>query len=259
MAAEYVRTEIAEGVATVWIDRQEALNALNQEVLAQLDAAFVQLADEKALRAVILTGAGKSFVAGADIKEMQDFTPAQARAFAKRGAQVMRRIETFPHPVIAAVNGFALGGGCELALCCDVRIASEKAKVGLPEVGLGVIPGFGGTQRLARAVGRSTSKLMLFTGEVLAAPRALEIGLFDQVVAPEQLMPRCLEIARAIAAKGPVAVAFCKLAVNHGVEASLEHGLGFETELFAQAFGTQDQKEGMRAFVEKRAAKFRGE
>jgi enoyl-CoA hydratase len=259
MATEHVRVEIAEGIATVWMDRPEALNALNQAVIAQLEAAFRALAEDKAVQVVILTGAGKSFVAGADIKEMVDFTQPQARAFALRGAAVLRRIETFPRPVIAAVNGFALGGGCELALACDFRIASEKAKIGLPEVGLGVIPGFGGTQRLARVVGRAAAKLLLYTGEVILAPRALEIGLFDEVVPPERLLPRCAEIARAIASKGPQAVAFCKLAVNHGLEATLEHGLGYEAELFAQTFGTQDQKEGMRAFVEKRPAKFRGE
>jgi len=211
------------------------------------------------VRVVILTGAGKAFVAGADIKEMADFTPAQARIFSLRGHYVFQQIESFARPVIAAVNGFALGGGCELAMACDLRIASDKAKVGQPEVGLGVTPGFGGTQRLARTVGRSAAKYLLFTGEVLHAPKARELGLFDEVVTPERLMPRCLELAQIIASKGPVAVSFCKLAVNHGVDASLAHGLTYETELFAQIFATHDQKEGMKAFVEKRAPQFRGD
>jgi len=255
---EVVQADIREGVATVTIDRQEALNALNRSVLSSLKAAFTRLAAEKGLRAVILTGAGKAFVAGADIKEMADFTPEQAREFATAGHEVMRLIEDFPRPVIAAVNGFALGGGCELALVCDVRIASEKARLGLPEVGLGVIPGFGGTQRLVRLIGRSAAKLLRFTGDVVPAPRALALGLVDEVVPAETLLPRCQEIARTIASKGPVGVSFAKLAVNHGADVSLAEGLAYETELFAKVFATADQKEGMKAFVEKRPPQFVG-
>jgi enoyl-CoA hydratase len=228
-------------------------------VLEELGAAFEKLETDPAVKAVILTGAGKAFVAGADIKEMQDFNPAQARAFSRRGAKVMLRIEHFPHPVIAAVNGFALGGGLELAMACDLRIASERAKAGQPEVNLGVTPGFGGTQRLARLVGRSKAKYLLFTGEVVPADKALALGLFDEMVPPERLMPRCQEIARTIASKGPVAVSLCKHAVNQGIETSLANGLGLESELFAEVFATADQKEGMRAFVEKRPAVFKGE
>ena len=259
MPSEHVKVEIGEGIATVTMDRQEALNALNLAVLAELDEAFARLAEDPSLRAVVLTGAGKAFVAGADIKEMADFTPAQARAFSRRGNAVFQRIAGFGRPVIAAVNGFALGGGCELALACDLRIASEKAKVGQPEVSLGVTPGFGGTQRLARIVGPSAAKYLLFTGEVLPASRALQLRLFDEVVPPEQLLPRCLEIARTIAAKGPAAVAFCKLAVDQGADTALAQGLGYETELFAQTFATRDQKEGMKAFVEKRPPRFQGD
>ncbi|HEY3451307.1 MAG TPA: enoyl-CoA hydratase-related protein [Myxococcales bacterium] len=255
---EVVQVEVKDAVATVTLDRQEALNALNLSVLASLKAAFARLAADKSLRAVVLTGAGKAFVAGADIKEMAEFTPAQAREFSLAGHEVMRQIEDFPRPVLAAVNGFALGGGCELALCCDLRIASEKAKLGLPEVTLGVMPGFGGTQRLARLVGCSAAKMLLFTGEVVPAPKALALGLVDEVVAPEALLPRCLELAQSIAAKGPVGVSYCKAAVNHGVDATLAEGLSYETELFAQVFATADQKEGMKAFVEKRPPRFVG-
>ncbi|HPC84712.1 MAG TPA: enoyl-CoA hydratase-related protein [Thermoanaerobaculaceae bacterium] len=253
-----IRIEVTNGVATVTIDRQEALNALNTEIVDGLHRVFHALGKDESVRAVILTGAGKAFVAGADIKEMADFTPVQARAFSRRGQRVLSEIEAFPRPVIAAVNGFALGGGCELAMACDVRIASEKARFGQPEVSLGVTPGFGGTQRLARLVGRSKAKLLLFTGEVIGAERALALGLVDEVVAPEALMDRCRDIASAIAGKGPVAVSYCKQAVNVGVETDLEHALAYEAELFAQTFATADQKEGMQAFVEKRPVRFSG-
>ena len=258
MNERWVKVEVAEGVATVTIDRQEALNALNTEIIDALHRVFHSLGKDDSVRAVILTGAGKAFVAGADIKEMADFTPAQARAFSRRGQRVFSEIEAFARPVIAAVNGFALGGGCELAMACDVRIASEKAKLGQPEVNLGVTPGFGGTQRLARLVGRSKAKLLLFTGELVGAEWALALGLVDEVVAPESLLARCREIATLVAGKGPVAVSYCKQAVNAGVETDLEHGLAYESELFAQTFATTDQKEGMQAFVDKRPARFTG-
>jgi enoyl-CoA hydratase len=250
--AEIVKVQVEAGLAVVTIDRPEALNALNDETLAGLEAAFITLGNDKSVRAVILTGAGKAFVAGADIKAMAENTPREARAFARRGHQVFSLIEDFPHPVIAAVNGFALGGGCELAMACDLRIASEKARAGQPEVKLGITPGWGGTQRLPRIVGRSAAKYLLFTGEVITAARALELGLFDEVVAPEQLLPRCLEIAKTIAARAPVAVSYCKAAVNQGTEAPLAQALNFESELFAQTFATADQKTGMMAFIEKR-------
>ena len=256
--SQMVTVEGGEGVAVVTINRPEALNALNDELLAALEEAFHGLGRDPALRAVILTGAGKAFVAGADIKAMADFNPMEARAFAQRGQRVFNLIEEFSHPVIAAVNGFALGGGCELAMACDLRIASDKAKAGQPEVNLGTIPGFGGTQRLSRILGRSAAKYLLFTGEVISADRGLAMGLFNEVVAPEQLMPRCHEIARTIASRGPIAVSYCKAAVNLGTETSLNHGLSHEAELFAQTFATLDQKEGMQAFIEKRAAQFQG-
>ena len=250
--AEIVKVAVDAGLAVVTIDRPEALNALNDETLAGLEGAFSALGTNRAIRAVILTGTGKAFAAGADIKAIAEFTPLDARAFSQRGQRVFNLIEDFQHPVLAAVNGFALGGGCELAMACDVRIASDRARTGLPEVKLGVIPGFGGTQRLARILGRSFAKYLLFTGEIISAQHALELGLFNEVVAPDQLMPRCLEIARTIAARAPIAVSYCKAAVNLGTDTTLGHGLSHEAELFAQTFATADQKAGMRAFIEKR-------
>jgi len=247
-----VTTVIETGLAVVTIDRPDALNALNDEVLAGLEGAFHALGVERSIRAVILTGTGRSFAAGADVKAMAGFTPLEARAFAQRGQRVFNLIEDFPHPVIAAVNGYALGGGCELAMACDLRIASDQAKVGQPEVKLGIMPGFGGTQRLARILGRSAAKYLLFTAETLPAVRALELGFFNEVVAPDQLLPRCREIARIIAARAPIAVSYCKAAVNLGTDTTLGHGLSHEAELFAQTFATADQKAGMRAFIEKR-------
>ena len=250
--AGIVNVNVEEGVAVVTIDRPEALNALNDETLAGLEGAFHALNIDRSIRAVILTGTGKAFVAGADVKAMAGFSPLEARSFAQRGQRVFNLIEDFPHPVIAAINGFALGGGCELAMACDLRIASEKARAGQPEVKLGTMPGFGGTQRLPRILGRSAAKYLLFTGEIIDAQRALELGLFNEVVAPDQLMPRCLEIARTIAARAPIAVSYAKAAVNQGTDATLGHGLSHEAELFAQTFATADQKAGMLAFLEKR-------
>jgi len=249
---QIVTVVVEAGLAEVTIDRPDALNALNDEVLAGLEGAFHPLGVNRGIRAVILTGAGRSFAAGADVKAMAGFTPQEARAFAQRGQRVFNLIEDFPHPVIAAVNGYALGGGCELAMACDLRIASDRAKVGQPEVKLGIIPGFGGTQRLARILGRSAAKYLLFTAEVLPAARALELGFFNEVVAPDELLPRCREIARIIATRAPVAVSYCKAAVNLGTDTTLGHGLSHEAELFAQTFATADQKAGMQAFIDKR-------
>jgi enoyl-CoA hydratase len=247
-----VHFNLDASLAVVTLDRPEALNALNDEVLAGLEGAFHALGNDPSVRVVILTGTGKAFAAGGDIKAMAGFTPLEARAFAQRGQRVFNLIEDFPHPVIAAVNGFALGGGCELAMACDLRIASDQARAGQPEVKLGTMPGFGGTQRLARILGRSAAKYLLFTGETIPASRALELGLFNEVVPPEQLMPRCLEIARIIAARAPIAVSYCKAAVNLGTDTTLGHGLCHEAELFAETFATADQKAGMQAFIEKR-------
>jgi enoyl-CoA hydratase len=250
----FVKVEIKERVALITIDRQESMNALNCEVLSSLDKAFASLGKE--VRAVILTGAGKAFVAGADIKEFAEYTPQQAREFSLLGSRIAAAIENFRGPVIAAINGFALGGGCELALACDMRIASDKAKLGQPEVNLGVIPGFGGTQRLSRIVGMSQAKYLVLTGEIIKADKALTLRLVDEVVAPEKLLERCFEIAKLIASKAPIAVAYAKEAINYGAECDLSHALAYETEVFAQLYATYDQREGCKAFIEKREAKF---
>lgn len=256
--SRFVKLSVEEGVGLVTLDRPEALNALDDEVLAGLEEAFLLLGRDPGLRAVILTGTGKAFAAGADIKAIVGYGPIQARSFAQRGQRVLDLVEAFPCPVIAAVNGFALGAGCELAMACDLRIASEGAKAGQPEVNLGVPPGFGGTQRLVRLVGPSAAKHLLFTGEPIPAARALALGLFNEVHPAEAVLPRCLAIARTIGAKAPLAVALCKQAVNRGSDLALGDGLTLEADLFAQAFGTEDQKEGMTAFIEKRPAHFLG-
>lgn len=256
--SEFVKLSIEAGIGVVTLDRPEALNALNDQVLAGLEEAFLVLGRDPSVRAVILTGSGKAFVAGADIKAMANLSRVEARSFSHRGQRIFDLVENHPHPVIAAVNGYALGGGCELALACDIRIASETAKVGCPEVNLGVIPGWGGTQRMARALGRSAAKLLLFTGETIPAARALQLGLFNEVVPLENLMPRCMEIARAIASKAPLAVSHCKQAINEGFDVPLGRGLALEADLFARTFTTEDQVEGMKAFLEKRPALFQG-
>ena len=244
-------------VATVAVNRPKALNALNQETLEELLACFTSLAGMKDVRVVILTGAGeKSFVAGADIAFMKDLSPMEARNFALLGQSVFSAIENLPQPVIAAINGFSLGGGCELALSCDMRIASETAKFGQPEVNLGVIPGFAGTQRLPRLIGKGLANELLFTGDIIDAQEACRIGLVNRVVPADQLMPACQKIAGKIASKGPLAVKLCKGAVNSGMEMDLNRACQFEADQFALCFTSPEQKEGMGAFLEKRPAKF---
>ena len=244
-------------VATVAVNRPKALNALNQETLEELLACFTSLAGMKDVRVVILTGAGeKSFVAGADIAFMKDLSPMEARNFALLGQSVFSAIENLPQPVIAAINGFSLGGGCELALSCDMRIASETAKFGQPEVNLGVIPGFAGTQRLPRLIGKGLANELLFTGDIIDAQEACRIGLVNRVVPADQLMPACQKIAGKIASKGPLAVKLCKGAVNSGMEMELNRACQFEADQFALCFTSPEQKEGMGAFLEKRPAKF---
>ncbi len=246
------------GVATVTINRPKALNALNAAVLQELTDVFTQLAKDESLRAVILTGAGgKAFVAGADIAAMADLNPLQAREFGVLGQNLMELIETFPRPVIAAIDGFALGGGCELAMACDIRLASESAKFGQPEVNLGVIPGFAGTQRLPRLVGKGIAKELLYTGDIINAAEALRIGLVNKVVENGKLLEAAQEMASKIAKKGPLAVQLCKAAVNNGLEMDIGKGCAYEADLFALCFASEDQSEGMKAFLEKRAAQFK--
>jgi enoyl-CoA hydratase len=258
MNAEFVKLTFDGPIALVTIDRPKALNALNQQVLAELDVAITQVAANPDARALIVTGGGeKAFVAGADIGEMAGYTTTQALAFATKGHQVLGRLEALSIPTIAAVNGFALGGGLELALACDFVYASEKAKLGLPEVSLAVIPGFGGTQRLTRLLGRARAKELIFTGDAIDAAKAKEIGLVLEVVAPDALIARCKEVAQKIASRGPVAVSQAKRVIEAGADLPLKDANELERQAFGLLFGTEDQKEGMRAFVEKRKAAFK--
>ena len=249
---EFVLYEQKSDYAIVTINRPKALNALNSAVLKELGAVFRAI-DLEAVRAVILTGAGeKSFVAGADIAEMSTLTVEEGEAFGKCGNDVFRMIETFPVPVIAAVNGFALGGGNELAMSCDIRICSENAVFGQPEVGLGITPGFGGTQRLARIINPGKAKELIYTASNIKAPEALALGLVNDVYTLEDLMPAAEKIAAKIARNAPIAVRACKKAINEGLQAEMDEAIAIEEKLFGSCFETEDQIEGMKAFLEKR-------
>jgi enoyl-CoA hydratase len=249
----------SDGVAVVTIDRQDALNALNGETLTELRDRLRELALESAVRAIVLTGAGeKAFAAGADIKEMTDMSVLEAHGWGMLGHECGRLLESMPKPTIAAVNGFALGGGCELALACDIRYASENAKFGQPEINLAVIPGWGGTQRLARAVGGGRAKELILTGRTIDAAEAHQIGLVSAVYPQAELLDRVLETAGALARKSPVALSAAKDAANRALQGDLGAGLSYEAILFAALFATEDQLEGMRAFGEKRDADFKG-
>lgn len=244
-------------VALLSINKPETLNALNSKILDELEDAIFKVEKDEEVYVLIITGAGKSFVAGADIGEMREMNAIEARNFASRGLRVFRKIELMEKPVIAAVNGFSLGGGCELAMCCDIRLASEDAKFGQPEVGLGIIPGFGGTQRLARIVGVGRAKEMIFTAEIIDANEAYRIGLINKLVPKDELMDCAMEMAETIATKGQLATRYAKSAINRGVEADIETGMSMERELFGLCFATEDQKEGMEAFIEKRKANYK--
>lgn len=247
------------GVYLLTVNRPKSLNALNAETLDEIAAAIAQVAGDAQARALLVTGAGdKAFVAGADIAQMQGFGAAEAQAFSERGNRTFRALEMLPMPAIALVNGYALGGGCELALACDWIIASERAAFGQPEVNLGVVAGFGGTQRLPRLIGRARAMEMLVTGRMVKADEALRIGLVNQVVAPERLRETGLETARTIAAKGPVAVRLTKQIVQRGQDMDLVNACQQEAYAFALTCSTEDQKEGMKAFLEKRPARFVG-
>ena len=244
--------ERKNNIGILTISRPEALNALNSEVLSQLEAQVLAIESIKDLRALIVTGEGRSFVAGADIAEMKDMNVEEAYAFANLGDRVFTRLARLNIPVIAAVNGFALGGGMELALSCDIRIASEKAKFGQPEVGLGITPGFGGTQRLSRAVGMSKAMELILTGDTITADEALRIGLVSRVVAPDELMNTALEIAGKIANNAPVAVMEAKKCIRKFWCSDIYTDLEFEAGAFSRCFDTQDQTDGMTAFLERR-------
>ncbi len=246
-------------IAVLTVNRPQALNALNAATLDELANVLARVAADPELRVLLITGAGeKAFIAGADITAMQGMSALEAQAFSEKGQRVMQAIEALPIPVIALVNGYALGGGCELAMSCDWIIAAERAVFGQPEVNLGIPPGFGGTQRLSRLVGRSLALELVITGRQIKADEALRIGLVNEVVPPEQLTEKGLAMARLIAAKAPVAVRVSKQAVQRGLDLDLANGCVLETSLFAFAFGTADRQEGMTAFVEKRAPNFEG-
>lgn len=248
-----VLVERKDKVAVVTINRPKQLNALNSSVYAELDAAFKEISAMDGVYCVVLTGSGeKSFVAGADIAQMKDLNVAGGKFFGNDGNAVCRRIETFKYPVIAAINGFCLGGGCELAMSADIRICSENAKFGQPEVGLGITPGCGGTQRLARLVGMGKAKEMIFTARAnYTAQDALDMGLVNYVYPLETLMEEAMKLANQIAAQAPIAVALCKEVMNNGVQCDIDTALQMEANVFAQCFATEDQKMAMTAFVNK--------
>jgi enoyl-CoA hydratase len=250
---ENITFEKKNHVGIITISRPKALNALNTETLVELDKAIDMAASDKEIYSLLITGAGeKAFVAGADIGEMKDMDAFRAREFGILGNSVFRKLELLQIPTIAAVNGFALGGGCELALSCDIRIAGENAKFGQPEVSLGITPGFGGTQRLPRLVGAARAMEMIFTGAVINAEEALKIGLVNKVVPKESIMEEAVAAAEKIAANAPVAVRMCKAAISRGVQADISTALAYESEVFAQCFTSEDQKDAMNAFVEKK-------
>lgn len=251
----FVKYEQEGFVGIVTIDRPKALNALNEEVLKDLEAAFDAI-DLDTTRAVVVTGAGKSFVAGADIGAMSTMTAEEGEAFGKFGNDIFRKIETFPLPVIAAINGFALGGGNELAMSCDIRICSDKAVFGQPEVGLGITPGFGGTQRLGRIIGIGMAKELVYAGYNIKADKALEVGLVNAVYSPEELMPAAMKLAGKIAKQAPIAVRNCKKAMNDGLQVDMDQAIVVEEKLFGYCFNSEDQKAGMKAFLEKGKAEF---
>ena len=249
---EFITYEVEGQIGIITINRPKALNALNSAVLDELDKTL-DAVDQEAIRCLILTGAGeKSLVAGADIGEMSTLTKAEGEAFGKKGNDVFRKLETFPIPVIAAVNGFALGGGCEISMSCDIRICSENAVFGQPEVGLGITPGFGGTQRLARIVGTGKAKEMIYGARNIKAEEAYRIGLVNNVYPAEELMPAAKKLASTIARNAPIAVRNCKRAINEGIQVDMDQAIVIEEKLFGSCFETCDQKEGMNAFLEKR-------
>lgn len=252
---EFILYEVKGAVGTITINREKALNALNSKVLDELSVAL-DAVDLENTRCLILTGAGqKSFVAGADIGEMSTLTKAQGEAFGKKGNDVFRKLETFPIPVIAAVNGFALGGGCEIAMSCDIRICSENAVFGQPEVGLGITPGFGGTQRLARLVSPGMAKQMIYTARNIKAEEAYRIGLVNAVYPQEELLPAAEKMAAGIAKNAPIAVRNCKKAINDGLQTDIDQAIVIEEKLFGDCFETEDQKYGMAFFLDKNKEK----
>ncbi|MDZ7291506.1 MAG: enoyl-CoA hydratase-related protein [candidate division KSB1 bacterium] len=259
MSFQNLLVEIKNKIAYFTLNRPDKLNALNWQTMQELHQALTAVKDDPNVGGVILTGAGeKAFAAGADIGELAQLTPIGAKTFAEKGQELLNFIEHFPKPIIAAINGFCLGGGNELAMACHIRVASEKAKFGQPEVGLGIICGYGGSQRLPRLIGKGRAIEMLITGNPIDATEAHRIGLANYVVPAGQLIPKCEEILQAVFKKGPVAVMHSLEAVTHGMEMTLGEGLQLEANLFGLCFATEDMQEGTKAFLEKRAANFQG-
>ena len=249
--------EAKEGIGYVTMNRPKALNALNTEVVAELDDLFTAIEADDEVKIVIVTGAGRAFIGGADIAYMGALDGHKGREFVMQGQAVMDKIENLSKPVIAAINGFSLGGGNELAMSCDIRIASEAAKFGQPEVNLGIIPGYGGTQRLPRLVGKGIAKKLILTAEIIGAEEAFKIGLVDEIVPAEELMTRAEEMAKTIMSKAPIAVKMAVAAINNGMNTDLRTGVQFEAEAFQTTFNSEDRVEGMAAFLEKRPAEFK--
>lgn len=255
---ENIKYQVKDSIATITINRPQAMNALNVNVLDELQIIFNTISKDDTVKCVVVTGEGKAFVAGADIAAMSEMTAVEGREMMKKGHDVMNLMESIEKPIIAAVNGFALGGGCELAMACDFRIASEKAKFGQPEVSLGIIPGFGGTQRLPRLVGKSRGKMLIMTGDIVSAKEAFEIGLCDKVVAAEDLMKEVEDLAKKIMSRAPLAIGAAKTVINTGYDLDMKTATTLEIEGFTGPFASEDKVEGMTAFLDKRAAKFIG-
>ncbi len=256
MSYQFLTFAVTDRVATITVNRPDKLNALNDATIKELGVAIDEARSRDDVGAVLLTGAGRAFVAGADISELSGQTPLAATARSRAGQDIFRKFETSPKPTIAAINGFALGGGCELAMSCHLRIASEFAKLGQPEVKLGIVPGYGGTQRLPRLVGRGAALRLLLTGEIIDANEAHRLGLVDQVVPAAQLIEVATSLLKAMLANAPLAIAGCLEAVDRGLESTLEEGLRVESDAFGLLSSTHDMREGMQAFLEKRPAVF---
>ena len=257
MDMKFVTLSRENRMGIIKINNPIALNALNSQIISELDIVFSEAANDPNLLVLIISGEGRAFVAGADIQEMASLNASEGEAFGKRGSDLFRKIETAEKPVIAAVNGFALGGGCELAIACDIRIAADNAKFGQPEVGLGITPGFGATVRMANLLGAAKAKELIFTGRVIDASEALSIGLVNKVVPAAELMNSTVEMANMIISKAPIAVRLSKKAINHAVDFPTDDSLTFEAKLFGSCFDTSDQKEGMEAFINKRKPEFK--
>jgi enoyl-CoA hydratase len=254
-----VRLQVKDSIATITMNRPQAMNALNEKVLRELKEAIAQVRDDPDVRVVIITGEGPAFVAGADIRAMMAKSLIEIRSFTQFGHEVLKEIERLEKPVIAAINGFALGGGLELALACDIRLATTEARMGFPEVGLGIFPGLGGTQRTTRLIGKGWASELIFSGSQIGAEEAASMGLVNRAVPPRQLMTEVRRLAERIARQAPIAVGRAKAAINLALQSDLDAGLAFELEAVTLTFGTEDQKEGMTAFVERRRPEFRGQ